>query len=67
MLDDIAAKAGTDPEKLEEEAAKRNAPRGTWEQVRSILAGMEAGGMSRFYFQGPFEPDDIERKLSKLT
>ncbi|MCP3994582.1 MAG: hypothetical protein GY722_05885, partial [bacterium] len=56
-----------DPEELEEEAAKRNAPRGTWDQVREILAGMEQAGMSRFYFQGVFDPDDIELKLSKLA
>ncbi len=43
--------------RLEEEAAKRNAPRGTWQQVRDILAGMEELGMSRFYFQGTFDPD----------
>ncbi len=64
---DIAEKAGTDPEELEKEAAKRNAPRGTWSQVREILSGMEQAGMTRFYFQGGFDPDDIELKLSKLT
>jgi hypothetical protein len=47
--------------------AKRNAPRGTWEQVRQILRGMEAAGTSRFYFQGKFDPEDLELKLSKLT
>ncbi len=66
-LAEIAATVGTDPEELEKEAAKRNAPRGTWDQVREILGGMEAGGMSRFYFQGVFDPEDIELKLSKLT
>ncbi len=64
---EMAAKADMDPEELEEEAAKRNAPRGTWDQVREILAGMEQAGMSRFYFQGVFDPDDIELKLSKLA
>ena len=63
----IAADSGTDPDKIEEEAAKRNAPRGTWDQVRSILGGMKDCGLSRFYFQGGFKPDDIEEKLSKLT
>ena len=65
-LAEIAAQHNTDAEKLEEEAAKRNAPRGTWKQVREILAGMETAGMSRFYFQGEFDPADIELKLSRL-
>ncbi len=62
----IAAESGADPEELESEAAKRNAPRGTWEQVRTIIGGMESAGMRRFYFQGVFDPEDIELKLSKL-
>jgi len=49
------------------EAARRNAPRGTRQQVRDILAGMEDAGMSRFYFQGAFDPDAIELRLEKLT
>ncbi|MDJ0497554.1 MAG: LLM class flavin-dependent oxidoreductase [Acidimicrobiia bacterium] len=64
---EIAAGMEVDPERYEQEAAKRNAPRGTWEQVRTILAGMEEVGLSRFYFQGEFDPADIELKLSKLT
>ncbi|MCP4964307.1 MAG: LLM class flavin-dependent oxidoreductase [bacterium] len=67
MLVEIASEQGTTAERIEEEAAKRNAPRGTWEQVRSILAGMEESGMTRFYFQGEFEPADLELKLSKLS
>ena len=63
---ELASERGVDPKKYEEEAAKRNAPRGTWDQVRSILNGMEEVGMSRFYFQGEFNPDDLELKLSRL-
>jgi alkanesulfonate monooxygenase SsuD/methylene tetrahydromethanopterin reductase-like flavin-dependent oxidoreductase (luciferase family) len=63
----IAAATDTDPEELEAEAAKRNAPRGTWQQVRKIISGMEESGLSRFYFQGVFDPEDIELKLSKLA
>jgi len=29
----------------------RNSPRGTWDQVREVLAGMEESGMRRFYIQ----------------
>jgi alkanesulfonate monooxygenase SsuD/methylene tetrahydromethanopterin reductase-like flavin-dependent oxidoreductase (luciferase family) len=63
----IAVETDTDPEELEAEAAKRNAPRGTWHQVREIISGMEESGLSRFYFQGAFDPRDIELKLSKLA
>ena len=63
----VARETGTDPEQLEEGAAKRATPRGTWDQVRSILADMEETGLSRFYLQGRFDPADLELKLSKLT
>ncbi len=67
MLVTIAQEHDTTAEKIEEEAAKRNAPRGTWQQVRKILDGMQDAGMTRFYFQGRFDPTDIELKLSKLS
>jgi len=51
----------------ETEAPKRATPRGTWNQVPSILAGMENVGRSRFYVPGDFDPDDTECKLGKLT
>ncbi len=66
-LETIAAEAGRAADELEKEAARRNTPRGSWEQVRTILGGMEEAGLSRFYFQGKFEPADIEEKLSKLA
>lgn len=67
MIKAIAVEHDMDAEKIEEEAAKRNAPRGTWQQVREILSGMEQAGMTRFYFQSRFDPEDIELKLSKLS
>jgi alkanesulfonate monooxygenase SsuD/methylene tetrahydromethanopterin reductase-like flavin-dependent oxidoreductase (luciferase family) len=63
----VAEKVGADPEELEAAAAARNTPRGTWDEVRSILDGMADAGLTRFYFQGEFDPADIELKLSKLT
>ena len=63
----LAVEHDTDVEAIEEEEAKRNAPRGTWQQVREILDGMRQAGMTRFYFQGKFDPADIELKLSKLV
>ena len=67
LLSAVAKEHDTDVDKIEEEAEKRNAPRGTWDQVRSILSGMEEAGMSRFYFQKRFDADDIELALSKLS
>ncbi|MDJ0925908.1 MAG: LLM class flavin-dependent oxidoreductase [Acidimicrobiia bacterium] len=66
LLAEIASKAGTDPDELERQAAMRNTPRGTWNQVRSIIAGMHERGMRRFYLQGKFDPSAIEGKLAKL-
>lgn len=66
VVAEIAAQQGMDPEKIEAEAAKRNAPRGTWDQVRKIIAGMQDCGMTRFYIQGRFDPDELEVKFSKL-
>ncbi|MDJ0664793.1 MAG: LLM class flavin-dependent oxidoreductase [Acidimicrobiia bacterium] len=66
-ISELAREREVDPERYEEEAAKRNAPRGTWDQIRTILAGMQAVGLSRFYFQGEFDPGDVELKLSQLT
>jgi alkanesulfonate monooxygenase SsuD/methylene tetrahydromethanopterin reductase-like flavin-dependent oxidoreductase (luciferase family) len=66
-LAEIAVEAGMDPEELEREAAKRNSPRGTWDQVRTILGGMQEQGLSRFYFQERFDPASLELKLSKLA
>lgn len=63
----LAEEVGADAEELEAAAAKRNTPRGTWDDVRSILGGMADAGLTRFYFQGEFDPEDIEMKLSKLT
>jgi alkanesulfonate monooxygenase SsuD/methylene tetrahydromethanopterin reductase-like flavin-dependent oxidoreductase (luciferase family) len=63
----LADEAGRDADEIEQDAEKRNAPRGTWEQVRSIMGEMAAAGMTRFYFQGDFDQTDLELKLSKLT
>lgn len=66
-LAEIAAERGMDATELEREAAKRNSPRGTWDQVRAILGGMQESGLARFYLQEQFDPTDIELKLSKLS
>lgn len=63
----VAAAYGSDPEEMERDDKERNAPHGTWDQVRTILAGMEENGVSRFYLQGRFDPAEIELTLSQLT
>jgi alkanesulfonate monooxygenase SsuD/methylene tetrahydromethanopterin reductase-like flavin-dependent oxidoreductase (luciferase family) len=50
-LERRAARSQATVEELEESMRVRNAPRGTWDQVREVLAGMEQGGMRRFYIQ----------------
>jgi alkanesulfonate monooxygenase SsuD/methylene tetrahydromethanopterin reductase-like flavin-dependent oxidoreductase (luciferase family) len=67
LVAEIAKKSDMDPEEILRKAEKRNSPMGTWDQVRAILAGLEETGLQRFYFQGKFDPDEIELKLSKLT
>lgn len=63
----VAAEFGSDPAEMERDDKERNAPHGTWDQVRMTLAGMEESGVSRFYFQGRFDPEQIELNLSQLT
>jgi alkanesulfonate monooxygenase SsuD/methylene tetrahydromethanopterin reductase-like flavin-dependent oxidoreductase (luciferase family) len=50
-LDKRAARFQVTVEELEESMRVRNSPRGTWDQVREVLAGMEESGMRRFYIQ----------------
>lgn len=51
LLEIRAARSGVAVAELEESMRVRNAPRGTWGQVREVLAGMEEAGMRRFYIQ----------------
>jgi hypothetical protein len=48
--------------------ADRNAPHGTYDEVREQLAAMEAAGMQRFYLQtlGPFDHNEMDRTLEGL-
>ena len=70
MLADRAAAFDVSIEELEESMRVRNAPRGTWDQVRAVLAGMEQAGMRRFYIQVPANLDDdreeVDRMLERL-
>jgi len=57
-------------EDLEESMRVRNSPRGTWDQVREGLDGMERAGMRRFYIQAPAVLEDdlagLELALERL-
>lgn len=46
-----AAEMGMEVEELESHYARRNTPRGTYEEVADQLAVMQALGVERFYFQ----------------
>lgn len=59
MLEARAAEFSVKVEDLEESMRMRNSPRGTWEQVKEVLAGMAEAGMRRFYIQVP--DDDMSR------
>lgn len=65
-MDADAEAAGLSREELEIHYEKRQTPRGTYEQVNEQLAGFEALGVSRFYFQGVFSPADTGKLLDGL-
>jgi len=65
-MDADAEAAGLSREELEVHYEKRQTPRGTYEQVNEQLAGFEALGVTRFYFQGVFSPSDTGKLLDGL-
>jgi hypothetical protein len=58
------------PEELDESFRVRRSPRGTWDQVRGVMAGLEAAGMERFWIQSLHQfkqtPGDIDHMLDSL-
>ncbi len=66
-LERFAESIGSPMEEVEEGLRLRNSPRGTWTEVREILAGMERAGMDRFWIQAwGDKPADIGRALDRL-
>jgi alkanesulfonate monooxygenase SsuD/methylene tetrahydromethanopterin reductase-like flavin-dependent oxidoreductase (luciferase family) len=66
-LEQFAAMVNSDVEQVEESLRVRNSPRGTWAEVREILAGMERAGMERFWIQAPGSTfEEVERSLDRL-
>lgn len=63
-----AASVGATVDDLEAHFAPRQTPRGSAEEVRAVLAGMEEAGVKRFYIQSLFGPDipAIEETLEML-
>ncbi|MEX0825755.1 MAG: LLM class flavin-dependent oxidoreductase [Acidimicrobiia bacterium] len=59
MLEARAAEMSVKVEDLEESMRMRNSPRGTWDQVREVLGGLEDAGLQRFYIQ--VADDDMSR------
>jgi len=67
-LQRLAERMGTAAERLEAGMERRNSPRGTWEQVRDILGGMEEAGVSRFYIQAFGDStDEVAEAIQHLT
>lgn len=65
-LRELAAQRGVDPGQLEQDARLRNAPGGTWQQVRDILGQMESAGVRRFDLQGRFNREETAHTLTQL-
>jgi len=68
-LAEHAAANGISVEQLEAHYDHRQTPRGTYEEVAEVLAGMEAAGMRRFYLQlgADFDRDETSRLLDALA
>ena len=67
-LEFLAERMGTEVERLEQGMERRNSPRGTWEQVRDILGGMEEAGLERFYIQAFGDStDDVAEAIERLS
>lgn len=64
----LAASIGATVDELEDHFAPRNAPRGSADQVRELLAAMESVGVERFYVQALFGPEiaPIEETFSLI-
>lgn len=65
-MDDMASQAGITREELEAHYERRQTPRGTYEQVRAQLDRFASLGVTRFYFQGGFSPDETGALLDGL-
>jgi alkanesulfonate monooxygenase SsuD/methylene tetrahydromethanopterin reductase-like flavin-dependent oxidoreductase (luciferase family) len=66
-LEQFAAMLGAEVDQVEESLRVRNSPRGTWDEVREILASMERAGMERFWIQAPGATrEDVATSLERL-
>jgi alkanesulfonate monooxygenase SsuD/methylene tetrahydromethanopterin reductase-like flavin-dependent oxidoreductase (luciferase family) len=66
-LEQFAAMVNADVDQVEESLRVRNSPRGTWDEVRAILASMERAGMERFWIQAPGATrEDVATSLERL-
>jgi len=66
-LEAFAAMVNAPVEEVEKSLEVRNSPRGSWDDVRATLAGMERAGMKRFWIQAPGATmDDVSHSLERL-
>lgn len=65
-LDRMASEAKMTREELNEHFERRSTPVGTVDEVRSQLEEMVALGIRRFYIQGAFEKEELQRTFDLL-
>ena len=66
-LNERAESAGISREELDEEFSKRQTPIGTYEELRDQFAEMESAGITRFYLQGGFDPEETAVLIDALS
>ncbi|GMQ86388.1 MAG: LLM class F420-dependent oxidoreductase [Acidimicrobiia bacterium] len=66
-LDRRAGEAGMSREQLSEHFARRNTPVGTYDALRAQFADMSKLGITRFYLQGGFDPEETGALIDALA
>ena len=66
-LNKRAEDAGISREELDEAFSHRKTPVGTYEELRQQFAEMESSGITRFYLQGGYEPEQTPVLIDALS
>jgi alkanesulfonate monooxygenase SsuD/methylene tetrahydromethanopterin reductase-like flavin-dependent oxidoreductase (luciferase family) len=66
-LDARADDARMTRDELAEALAKRDTPVGTYEQLRERFSALEGLGITRFYIQGGYDPDQTPELLEAIS
>jgi len=65
-LNTWAEEAGMSRERLDELLARRNSPVGTWEQIAERFEEWSAAGITRFYLQSRWDPEETPAMIDRL-